>query len=309
MPLFSLCNLFRLYLVGFPPAWLEEEQEEEGELGAQDSSSSSLFGPIITAARGLVDAVHTSSALEDLLQDLGLVGGEHLQLPTSTTPAATATAATRRSTRASPAAGRSGGGAAARRAGSVDVAARALGGDSSSRCCRVLLLPKHFTSQQLQQLLGPVPLWQLLASPVAIFRQGQGQGLLHQLQLIAQQKQNHKQNNKQNHNQKQKKQPEESEEEGSSRLPACLIAHQVYRQGFAAVVDHTTLTHSSIQDIQRLLQLMGRAQQLLYAQQVSSGGLVEGGPCGWQLLLTQETLTRLPADKQQLMREGLRQFT
>lgn len=165
-----------------------------------------------------------------------------------------------------------------------------LTGGPADSVFRVLLVPDHFDSQQLQQLLGQVPLWQLLASPVAVFRQGPDQGLLHQLQQLSRQQ---RRLQKQQHG-------AAAGSSGVLQLLPCAAWRQVYRNGLAVVVDSTTLQHTSTEDIQQLLQLLQQAQEQQRALQAEAKGVVEVG--GWQLMLLQQHLEALSADKQELLR-------
>jgi len=254
----------RLFLVGFPPEWLAD--------GA-------VLSRPIKAAKQLVDGVYSSPmALQDLVQDLGLQPVPSRPSSPSILPSGTPQHGT------APGSPLPDGRAAAPRQGSAELD---LTGGPADSVFRVLLLPDHFDSQQLQQLLGTVPLWQLLASPVAVFRQGPDQGLLQQ--LSRQQRRLQKQ-----------QQGADAGSSGVLQLLPCAAWRQVYRNGLAVVVDSTTLQHSSTEDIQQLLQLLHQAQEQQRVLQAEAKGLVEVG--GWQLLLLQQHLEALSADKQELLR-------
>jgi hypothetical protein len=101
-------------------------------------------------------------------------------------------------------------------------------------CYRILLVPQGFDSSELQQQLGQVPLWKLLASPVAVFEQEPSRGILHELYRIWR---------------------ERSAATGSTvvsgdglQLPqGVLLDSQRYRDAMAVVVDASVLKHSSVE--------------------------------------------------------------
>lgn len=160
----------RLFVVGFPQEMLEE--------------GGRLYN-CLSAARKLVDGVYSSpQAIHALLQDLHLQGAPSRPgSPVFFTAQGSAPAdAAADDDDGAAAAAVAAEGATRRRSAPLDFTE----GPQDS-CYRVLLVPEHFDSQALQQLLGQVPLWRLLACPVAVFRQGPNRGLLQELQRLQKQ--------------------------------------------------------------------------------------------------------------------------
>jgi hypothetical protein len=275
------CPLCRLFLVGFSEAQLE---------------SSPYLSACLQSARALVAEVHVGpAAVPELLHQLGLQQA-----------AAEAAAA------AAASAGPSNGGtpsAAVRVKQEAQQAASPMQVDfidltqeeaGSSSCRSVLLLSEHMGSAQLQEALGALPLWQLLASPVAVFSQGASSGLLQWLHVAKQQQQQQLQ---------QRRQADAAAAAGDSgqqsqglqlQLPQEVVQHQRFCGGMTVVANCTSLTCSSKQQIR---QLLGCLQECRAAQQQHQHAL--GLPGAWRLCLSQSHLDSLPASRRQLLQDGL----
>lgn len=162
-----------------------------------------------------------------------------------------------------------------------------LTGGPQDSCYRVLLVPEYFDSQALQLVLGQVPLWQLLACPVAIFKQGPRRGLLQQLQ----------------HMQKQQM-AAGSEAGGANSLkvpPRVALTTQLFRDELAVVADANALKHCSVEELQQLLQLLRQARSLLQAG--ADAGLAVDNPV--YLVVSQQALVGLSRQQQEVLEEGL----
>lgn len=279
LPHLSLLPL-RLFMLGFPQAALQE--------------GGCLHAPLQAAAK-VVTEVHTSTgALEDLLQDLHLGACWPSSLPAAApTAAATTTAA----------AGGGGTRAGGRRAANAAGPAEAPREDSF---CRVLLVPEHFDSHALQQLLGDVALWQLLASPVAIFKQGPHRGILQELQRLQQQPHAAAAGATSRGTPGRRKQQAVAVRSSSRLPPGVVLRAQQYSDEIAVVADASTLEHCPAEDLQQLLRLLQQAQALLGARQGAgdAAGLAAAGGSAY-LVLSGQDLDSLGEQQQELLRTGL----
>lgn len=266
-------------MLGFPQAALQE--------------GGCLHAPLQAAAK-IVAEVHTSTgASDDLLRDLHLGAYCPSSLPTAARTAA--------------AAGGGGAGAGGRRGANVAGPAEAPREDS---CCRVLLVPEHFDSHALQQLLGDVSLWQLLACPVAVFKQGPHRGVLQELQRLQEQQQ-------QLHaaavgaasrGTPGRRQQQAGAARSSARLPpGVLLRTQQYSDELAVVADASTLGHCPAEDLQQLLRLLEQVQALLGARQGAgdAAGLQAAARGSAYLVLPGQDLDSLDEQQQELLRAGL----
>lgn len=268
----------RLFMLGFPQAALQE--------------GGCLHAPLQAAAK-VVAEVHTSTAAsDDLLRDLHLGAYCPSSLPTAAHTAA--------------AGGGGGARAGGRRAANAAGPAEAPREDS---CCRVLLVPEHFDSHALQQLLGDVPLWQLLACPVAVFKQGPHRGVLQELQQLQQQQQLHAAaTGATSCGTPGRRQQQACAVRSSSRLPPGVVLRtQCHSDELAIVADASTLGHCLAEDLQQLLRLLEQAQALLGARQGAgdAAGLLAAAGGSAYLVLPGQDLDRLGEQQQELLRAGL----
>jgi hypothetical protein len=164
-----------------------------------------------------------------------------------------------------------------------------LTGGPQDSCYRVLLVPEHFDSQALQLMLGQVPLWQLLACPVAIFKQGTRRGLLHHLQRLQKQQQ-----------------AAAAADTISLRVPTGVaLTTQLFRDELAIVADANALKHCSVEELQQLLQLLRQARSLLHAG--ADAELAVDNPV--YIVLSQQDLVGLSRQQQEVLEEGLADTT
>jgi hypothetical protein len=243
-----------------------------------------LSGPL-KAARKLVDGIYTSpAAMDELLQDLRLIPApSHPGSPSTAAPGSQHVyfTAPQGSVSADAAAAAAGAGVLAE--GSKE--GFDLTGGPQDSCYRVLLVPEYFDSQALQLALGQVPLWQLLACFVAIFKQGTCRGLLHHLQRM-------------------QKQQQAAAAAGTNSLrvpPGVALTTQLFRDELAVVADANALKHCSVEELQQLVQLLRQARSLLQAG--ADAELTVYNPV--YLVVSQQALAGLSRQQQEVLEVGI----
>jgi hypothetical protein len=182
----------------------------------------------------------------------------------------------------------------------------------------VLLVPEHFDSTALQRLLGDVPLWQLLACPVAVFKQGPHRGILQELQRLQEQQPHAATTAAQAANRtpgkrQQQQQADAADSRSSLRLPpGVVLTAQEYRDEFAVVADASVLGRCPADDLQQLLRLLEQAQTQLRARQQGAGDAAAAAAAGLgaaggsaYLVLSGQDLDSLGEEQQELLRAGL----